>query len=109
MVELYLHSPVCLHGVVLSLLSTGTTLPFLAIIEVWLAVASFLAGLETPGCRMLFEGGQPGSLHSDFCTLKPFKIVYTDRTRVLRIEEFFKALLISDVNIWYISLFFHFY
>jgi hypothetical protein len=28
MVELYLHSPVCLHGVVLTCLNTGTTLPF---------------------------------------------------------------------------------
>jgi hypothetical protein len=28
MVELYLHSPICLHGVVLNELSTGTTLPF---------------------------------------------------------------------------------
>jgi hypothetical protein len=27
MVELYLHSPICLHGVVLNSLSTGTTLP----------------------------------------------------------------------------------
>jgi hypothetical protein len=28
MVELYLHSPLCLHGRVLNKLSTGTTLPF---------------------------------------------------------------------------------
>jgi hypothetical protein len=29
MMELYLHSPICLHGTVLNLLSTGTTLPFI--------------------------------------------------------------------------------
>jgi hypothetical protein len=27
MVELYFHSPICLHGVVLNKLSTGTSLP----------------------------------------------------------------------------------
>jgi hypothetical protein len=27
MVELHLHSPICLHGILLNLLSTGTTLP----------------------------------------------------------------------------------
>jgi hypothetical protein len=28
MVELYLHSPICLHGIMPNYLSTGTTLPF---------------------------------------------------------------------------------
>jgi hypothetical protein len=27
-VDLYIHSPICLHGVVLNSLSAGTTLPF---------------------------------------------------------------------------------
>jgi hypothetical protein len=29
MVELYLHSPICLHGIMLNELSTGTTLPYM--------------------------------------------------------------------------------
>jgi hypothetical protein len=29
MVELYLHSPICLHGIVLNYLSRGTFLPFI--------------------------------------------------------------------------------
>jgi hypothetical protein len=40
MVELYLHSPVCLHGIVLNELSTGTTLPLLAEFCVYLLVTA---------------------------------------------------------------------
>jgi hypothetical protein len=32
MMELYLHSPISLHGVVFNLLSAGTTLPLLTIV-----------------------------------------------------------------------------
>jgi hypothetical protein len=35
LVEMYLHSPICLHGIVLNHLSTGITLPLNRITSTW--------------------------------------------------------------------------
>jgi hypothetical protein len=40
MVELYLHSPICLHGIVLNYLSTGTTLPLPSATEYYYIIFS---------------------------------------------------------------------
>jgi hypothetical protein len=60
-VDLYIHSPICLHGVVLNLLSTGTT-PFfieeeLELLELYFqpCMISYYGSLITNCCTLLSE------------------------------------------------------
>jgi hypothetical protein len=49
MVELYLHSPIYLHGIVLNSLSTRTTLPSVAIPPLWSSDQFLATDPEVPG------------------------------------------------------------
>jgi hypothetical protein len=54
-VDLYIHSPVCLRGVVLDYLSTGTTLPFLVYFTHYFSENLVAPEIE-PGTSDLYPG-----------------------------------------------------